>query len=95
LGKTVPSFRMALEYEIFSWKRFRKSLANSEDEEAFDQLWDMCRNHASAGGMACRCVVFEAAVFSILLAQTRRISELEEQLRDVLARHAGLTVIEG
>jgi hypothetical protein len=46
LGKTVPSYRMALEFEIESWKPFRRALQSKEDLEAFDQLMDACRNNA-------------------------------------------------
>lgn len=94
MGKTVPSYRMALEFEIKSWKGFRKNLTNQEDAEAFDRLMDMCRNNAMAAGNACRCEVFEAMVMSILLSMTKRISGLEDQLNAVRARQAGLTVVE-
>ena len=48
MGKTVPSYRMALEFEIDTWRRFRKALASDEDKEAFDELMDMCRNNGMA-----------------------------------------------
>ena len=53
MGKTVPSYRMALEDEIGRWKTFRNTLPDEEDKQAFDVLMDMCRNLASAGGCAC------------------------------------------
>jgi hypothetical protein len=31
MGKTVPSYRMALEFEIERWKGFRKALQSKED----------------------------------------------------------------
>lgn len=68
LGKTVPSYRRALEFEIEMWKPFRRSLQSGEDLEAFDQIMDMCRNNAMAGGAATRPVVFEAALMTILLS---------------------------
>jgi len=48
MGKTVPSYRIALEDEIYKWKDFRNALANEEEKTAFDDLMDMCRNLASA-----------------------------------------------
>ena len=48
MGKTVPSFRMALEFEFERWKGFRKALTSEEDREAFEELMDMCRNNAMA-----------------------------------------------
>ena len=50
MGKTVPSYRMALEFEIGRWNRFRNSLSSDEEKQAFDALVDMCRNNAMAGG---------------------------------------------
>jgi hypothetical protein len=47
MGKTVPSFRMALECEIDRWKGFREALPNEEEREAFDELMDVCRSFVS------------------------------------------------
>jgi hypothetical protein len=49
VGKTVESYRMTLESEISRWSGFTKALRKS-DREAFDELMDMCRSFASAGG---------------------------------------------
>jgi hypothetical protein len=46
MGKTVPAYRMALEYEIERWKGFKKALQSEEDWEAFEELMDMCRSNA-------------------------------------------------
>lgn len=48
MGKTIPSFRMALEFEIDMWRGFRKALTSDEDREVFDELMDMCRINAMA-----------------------------------------------
>ena len=84
MGKTVPSYRMALEFEIERWKPFRKALQSEEEREAFDWLMDMCRNNAMASGAACNPVIFEPMVMSILLAQRKLLQELEYKLNEVL-----------
>ena len=84
MGKTVPSYRMALEFEIEGWKGFRKALQSEEEREAFDWLMDMCRNNAMASGAACNPVIFEPMVMSVLLAQRRLMQELEYKLNEVL-----------
>jgi hypothetical protein len=84
LGKTVPSYRMALEDEIRRWKSFRNALPNGEEQAIFDMMMDMCRNLASAGGCACNPVIFEPMVMSILLAQQKKLRELEYKLNDVI-----------
>ena len=71
MGKTVPSYRMALEFEIEGWKGFRKALQSEEEREAFNWLMDLCSNNAMAGGAACNPVIFEPMVMSILLAQRK------------------------
>jgi len=79
LGRTVPSYRQALEGEIEKWKSFRKALRKT-DAEAFDRMMDACRLHASAGGMAARPVLLEAMVISILLQQEKELMEMKERL---------------
>ena len=45
MGKTVESFRMALEGEIGRWFRFARTLRKA-DREAFDKLLDMVQKRA-------------------------------------------------
>jgi len=79
MGKTVESYRMALEDEISRWGGFAKAL-RIEDKEAFEALMDACRNFASAGSNATMPILFEPMVMSILLAQQKKISRLEKAL---------------
>ena len=79
MGKTVESYRMALEDEISRWKGFEKAL-RIEDKQAFDALMDACRSYASAGSNATNPILFEPMVMSILLSQQRKISQLEKAL---------------
>ena len=84
MGKTVPSYRMALEFEIERWKGFRKALQSEEEREAFEWLMDMCRNNAMASGAACNPVIFEPMVMSILLAHQKLLQALEYKLNEAL-----------
>ena len=79
MGRTVVSYRPALEGEIYMWEGFRKAL-RMRDAEAFDRMMNVCRLHASAASMATRPVLFEAMVMSILLEQEKGIIELAEKL---------------
>jgi hypothetical protein len=79
MGKTVESYRMALEDEINRWKGFEKAL-RIEDRQAFDALMDACRSYASAGSNATNPILFEPMIMSILLSQQRKISRLEKAL---------------
>ena len=83
MGKTVPSYRIALEMEIDGWRDFRRAL-DDRGREAFDELMDMCRSFASPSGNATNPVVFEPMLLSIILAQAEKIKELEYNLSEVL-----------
>jgi hypothetical protein len=59
MGKTAPSYRMALEFEIEQWKDFKNALKTEQDKEAFEELMAMRRRNAMAGGAACNPIIFE------------------------------------
>lgn len=79
MGKTVESYRMALEDEIQRWKGFSKAL-RTEDRGAFEALMDACRLFASAGSNATQPILFEPMVMSILLFQQKKLNLLEKAL---------------
>ena len=79
MGKTVESYRMALDHEVQRWSGFARAL-RKEDREAFEQLIDICRNYASAGSNATRPVLFEPMVLSILLDQQKTLNKLKKDL---------------
>ncbi len=81
MGKTVPSYRMALEDEIQRWSDFARAL-RAEEKEAFDQIMDACRNLASAAGNATQPILFEPMTMSILLSLQLQVSRLEKKLND-------------
>jgi hypothetical protein len=79
MGRTVESYRMAIEDEIHRWKGFAKAL-RKEDRDAFEALMDACRLYASAGSNATQPILFEPMVMSILLFQQKKIHRLEKAL---------------
>ncbi len=76
MGKTVESYRVALEIEIHKWDGFERAL-RKEDREAFEQLMDMGRSYSSESSCATNPILFEPMVMSILLAQQLKIEKLE------------------
>jgi hypothetical protein len=80
VGKTVESYRMALESEINRWNGFARAL-RKDDREAFEELMDSCRNDAMAAGNATNPIIFEPMVMSILLSQQKRLRKLEQELK--------------
>lgn len=79
MGKTVLSYRIALEDEMRKWNGFAKAL-RIEDKEAFEALMDACRSYASAGSNATQPIIFEPMVISILLSQQKMIMRLKKAL---------------
>ena len=90
MGKTVESFRIALEGEINRWGGFDRAL-RKPDREAFDELMDMCRTYASESSCATNPILFEPMVMSILLAQQVRIQKLERQLKEASEKNGDST----
>jgi len=88
MGKTVESYRMALEGEINRWSGFARALRRP-DREAFDELMDMCRSYASESSCATNPILFEPMVMSILIGQQVRIDKLERQLEEASQRGGG------
>jgi len=86
MGKTVESYRMALEDEICRWKGFAKTL-RTEDKEAFDTLMDACRSLASAGSNATQPILFEPMLISIVVDLQKKMSRLEKRL-DAVTQHS-------
>jgi len=82
MGKTVESYRMALEAEIGRWNGFAKAL-RSEELLAFEALMDACRSYASAAGNATRPILFEPMMMSILLSQQMSLQRLQKELDEL------------
>ena len=82
MGKTVESYRMALESEINRWNGFARAL-RSEERQAFEALMDACRSYASAAGNATRPILFEPMMMSILLYQQMSLQRLQKELNDL------------
>ncbi len=79
MGRTVPSFRIALEQEIARWQNFRKAL-RAKDRRVFDFLMEKARNHSDAGMLANRPVILDSIFMGILLEQQKEIDRLRGEL---------------
>jgi hypothetical protein len=80
MGRTIPSFRIALEMEQAEWKPFRNALDKS-DRKRFDDMWDIPRWYVSACSNSVQYVRLHPILMSILLYDfkelTQCISEVE------------------
>jgi hypothetical protein len=62
MGRTIPSFRIALEMEKEEWKPFRNALDKS-DRKKFDKMFDIPKLHIS---LLQRCPAYKAASTTLL-----------------------------
>ena len=78
-GRTVPSFRPALEHEIESWKDYKRAL-RPEDQKIFDKLMNFARIHADAGSLSASPMLSEILFISFAIEQEKKIGLLEKKI---------------
>ena len=84
MGRTVPTFRNIVESFGWEWNDFKRALREM-DREAFDELLNHARRHASAGSNMSNPNPFEPVVMSILVEHEKTIRELR---KDVNGKHS-------
>jgi hypothetical protein len=85
MGRTVPSFRPALEHEIESWKDYKRAL-RPEEQKLFNKLMNYARIHADAGSLAARPLLSDVLFLSFALEQEKRIQMLEQRITEIEER---------
>ena len=80
MGRTMPSFRIALAMEKEDWKPFRNALDKS-DRKKFDEMFELPKFYISACSNSVQYVRLHPILMSILLYHYKRltscISEVE------------------
>jgi hypothetical protein len=74
MGRTSPSFRIALEMEQAEWKPFRNALDKS-DRKMFDDMWDIPRWYISACSNSVQYVRLHPILMSILLYNYKELTQ--------------------
>ena len=82
MGRTVPSFRPALEHEIESWKDFKRAL-RAEDQEIFHKLMNFARIHSDAGSLSARPMLSEILFMSFAIEQEKKVEILEKRVKEL------------
>ena len=75
MGRTVPSFRIALEQEISTWAPYRRSLGMAS-RKALDRMFNKARTYCSASSNAVRPVKFEGMFMAVAFDHARRLEDL-------------------
>lgn len=79
MGRTNCTFRDRLRATEDSLSDYRRALRH-RDQQHYDRLWEHASNYADAAGYANLSRDLDAIYLSILVAQERRIHELETQV---------------
>lgn len=77
MGRTVPSFRLLLDNIIMELGDFKRALRR-RDQQVFDRIMDMAREHASASTVSASVDPMDTIVLSILIEQQKQIDDLKE-----------------
>ena len=75
MGRTIPSFRIASEMETLKWRPFRK-LLDKQDRKVFDEMLSISRFYNVAGTMACRPVLIQTILMSMIFEHYKQLSKL-------------------
>jgi hypothetical protein len=82
MGRTIPSFRIALGMEKAVWKPFRNALSKSEKKQ-FDEMWDVPRLYLSACSNSAQLVPLHPIIISILFHHYKELKECINQVEEV------------
>ncbi|MHA1793141.1 MAG: hypothetical protein ACTSVI_10890 [Promethearchaeota archaeon] len=86
MGRTVPSYRQALNREITSWNNFRRGLP-PKIQALFDKMMDMARHRSDASSLVTRPIISEAMFMSILTGIMEKIENLQSRVEKLEKRN--------
>jgi hypothetical protein len=78
VGRTVPSYRIAAEWERRKWKPFREQLDKSE-RKVFDEMVSYSRLYNTAGVSACKPVLLHPILMSIIFEHYKQLRKIESE----------------
>ncbi|HEY6949195.1 MAG TPA: hypothetical protein VI146_01190 [Nitrososphaeraceae archaeon] len=82
MGRTIPSYRLASQWEIRKWKPFR-NLLGKKGRKIFDEMLSIPIMYNVAGTMSCRPVLIQTILMSIIFAHYKQLSKLAtEKIKD-------------
>jgi len=76
MGRTIRTFREAVDIESAKWKTFRRQL-RPDDRERLDKIFDYVRMRADSGTVISIPHKIDVVFMSVLIEMQRRIDELE------------------
>jgi hypothetical protein len=78
VDRTVPSYRIAAEWERRKWKPFREQLDKSE-RKVFDEMVSYSRLYNTAGVGACKPVLLHPILMSMIFEHYKQLRKIESE----------------
>jgi len=85
MGRTIPSFRIALGMEKEDWKPFRNAL-DKKDRKEFDDMFDIPKFYISACSNSVQYVRLHPIVMSILLYHYKQLTKCISDVEQIESR---------
>lgn len=82
MGRTIPSFTMALVEEESQWKPFRGRL-DKQDRTAFDDMFAIPRLYISSCMYSANPIVLHPIILSILFHHYKQLDELVTRIEAI------------
>jgi hypothetical protein len=79
MGRTIPSFRLAIAEELKEWKEFRNRLGKS-DKKLFDMMHATCHLYDSACMYAANPIRIQPIFMSIIFHHYQTRKELRQKV---------------
>ena len=79
MGRTIPSFRLALMEEERCWKPFRNAL-DKQDRKEFDSMFADARLYISACSYATKPVRVQAVLMALAFHHCKQLTKIAEQM---------------
>ena len=79
MGRTIPSYRLASERERRKWHLFRQEL-DKRERKMFDEMVFISRLYNVAGVGACKPVLLQPILISIIIEHYKQLNKLKTVL---------------
>jgi hypothetical protein len=77
MGRTIPSFKIAIVEEQRGWEAFRRALDKS-DRKAFDDMFSVAQLYNSACSFAAKPIRIQPVFMSIIFHHYKRLMKIKE-----------------
>jgi hypothetical protein len=83
MGRTIPTFSMAIEHEKRRWKPFRNALYDKSDRKYFDDMFDIPRSYTSACSASVQVIRIHPILMSIILHEFKQLTDCTEKVKEL------------